>query len=86
MSKEPASPDTDICPNYAKLPSGSSLGNIYRFIYLGWRIRNCTDGCSDKNGGSSTSEGSIAGIAMYMSSVENGMLQQRLIFERLSNR
>lgn len=40
--------------------------------------KNCTDGFSDKTGGTSVSEGSTEGIAIYMSSVENGILQEEV--------
>lgn len=43
--------------------------------YFCGSTRNCTQGNSDRKVGGSMSEGSMAGRAMSMSSVENGMLQ-----------
>lgn len=51
-------------------------------FYLWFCKSNWAEGYSEKNFGSSVSEGSIAGIAIYTSSVENGMLQERSEVEK----
>lgn len=55
-------------------------------IYFCCWIRNCTHEYSDKKAGSSTSEGSIAGIAISISSVENGMLQLENDFNSMTQK
>lgn len=53
-------------------------------IHLRFCSSNCAEGCSERNCGSSISKGSIAGIAIYTSSVENGILQQGRIIEEIN--
>lgn len=57
------------------LHSPLSMQNGDWIIYLPFCKSNWAEGYSVKNFGSSVSEVSIAGIAIYTSSVENGMLQ-----------
>lgn len=63
---------------YAERKDAYSYANLWWFVYFTFGSSSCAEGYSEKNFGGSISEGSIAGIAIYTSSVENGMLQERL--------